>query len=112
MNYYHMWVNLRDSSQDLAWSRAVHNYLEYLRTRGLIENWTLTRRKFGFSPDALHEFHVTVMAKDLAQLDAAFSHVAVRDGEVEQLHRPVYAMVTDFKSALYRDFPDSVRHGA
>jgi hypothetical protein len=55
---------------------------------------------------------VTVMAKDLAQLDAAFSHVAVRDGEVEQLHRPVYAMVTDFKSALYRDFPDSVRHGA
>jgi hypothetical protein len=109
MNHYHMWVNLKDSRQDLAWAKAVHDYLEYLRERGLIEKWTLSRRKFGFSPDGLHEFHVVVSCRDLAQLDAAFGHVATRDGEVERLHAPVYAMVTDFKSALYRDFPDPER---
>ena len=50
-----------------------------------------------------------VAERKLAQLDAAFGHVATRDGEVERLHAPVYAMVTDFKSALYRDFPDPER---
>lgn len=29
MNYYHMWVNLRDSRQDLQFAEAVRAYLDH-----------------------------------------------------------------------------------
>jgi hypothetical protein len=109
MNYYDMWVDLRDSRQDLAFCQAVDAYLGHLKAQGKLESWTLTRRKFGFGPEGLGEFHIRVSFKDLAQLDACFGVVATRAGEVERLHHPVYSLVTNFKSALYRDFPDPQR---
>ena len=109
MNTYHMWFNIRESRKDLELAAAVKAYLDYLQSRGLIHAWNLSRKKFGFGPSNLGEFHCTVQTKNLAQLDEAFGLVATRDGEVENLHRPVYAMVTDFTSALYRDFPDPER---
>jgi len=111
MQYYEMWCNLRESRKDLEFCKAVDAYLGHLKSKGRIEGWRLTRRKFGFSPPDLGEFHITVWTNDLAQLDHAFDLVATRDGEVEKLHMPVYSMVTDFKSALYRDFPDPQRVG-
>ncbi len=109
MQYYHMWFNLKESHKDLEFCRAVDAYLGHLKANGGIAGWTLTRRKFGFGPPEIGEFHVVVTAHTLAKLDEAFSLVATRTGEVENLHRPVYSAVTDFKSALYRDFPDPER---
>lgn len=109
MQYYEMWFNLIDSRKDLEFARAVEAYLGHLRNDGRIEGWRLTRRKFGFGPPSLGEFHVTVWTADMAQLDRAFDLVATRSGEVERLHHPVYSMVKDFTSALYRDFPDPQR---
>jgi hypothetical protein len=106
---YHIWVNLRDSRRDLEFARAIDAYLGHLKAQGTLEGWRLTRRKLGFGPSELGEFHVQVFARDMAQLDQAFSRAAVRTGEVERLHAAVYSMVTDFRSALYRDFPDPVR---
>ncbi|MFM9958890.1 MAG: DUF6614 family protein [Phycisphaerales bacterium] len=111
MNHYHMWCNLRESRKDLEFSASVRAYLDHLKGQGLIESWSLQRRKFGFGPPGLGEFHITVSTRDLAQLDSAFGVVATRAGEVERLHHPVYSMVTDFVSALYRDFPDPERVG-
>jgi len=85
MNYYHMWVNLKDGHRDLEFAANVKAYLDHLKSHNRIESWSLTRRKFGFSPDHMGEFHIVVHAKDLAQLDSAFSMVATRDGTVEQL---------------------------
>jgi hypothetical protein len=110
MNTYHIWCNLKDSRQDVLWAGHVQRYLDFLKQKGTIESWNLQRRKFGFGPEALGEFHITINAQDLAQLDSAFNVVATREGHVEQLHAPVYSMVTDFKSALYRDFPDPQRN--
>jgi hypothetical protein len=112
MNYYDIWVNLKDSRQDLAFARALDAYMGHLKEQGKLESWRLSRRKFGFGPPELGEFHIRISFKDLAQLDAAFSVVATREGDVERLHHPVYSMVTGFKSALYRDFPDDVRRPA
>lgn len=109
MNYYHIWVNLKDSHKDMEFCDQVNAYLGHLKQKGLIEGHTLTRRKFGFGPSTLGEFHIAIMVHDLAQLESAFSVIARRDGEVEDLHRKVYSAVTDFKAALYRDFPDAVR---
>ena len=109
MNTYHMWFNLKDSRKDVEFAQAVDAYLGHLKAHKLIDSFRLTRRKFGFGPDGLGEFHCEVHCEDLAQLDRAFGLVATRTGEVERLHIPVYSAVTDFKSALYRDFPDPQR---
>jgi hypothetical protein len=109
MNSYHMWFDLRESRKDLEFSQAVAAYLNFLQSKSLIESWSLQRRKFGFGPESLGEFHCVVRVKDLTQFDAAFGLVATRTGEVEKLHMPVYSAVTNFKSALYRDFPDPQR---
>jgi hypothetical protein len=111
MNYYEIWVNLKDSRRDVEFCRAVDAYLGHLKEQGRVESWRITRRKFGFGPEGLGEFHVSIAFRDLTQMDGAFGVVATRGGEVERLHLPVYSMVTDFKSALYRDFPDPERIG-
>ena len=112
MNYYDIWVDLRDSSKDLDFCKAVDAYLGHLKSQGKLEHWTLARRKFGFGPPTLAEFHIRIAFADLAQMDRCFEVVAPRTGEVERLHHPVYSMVTNFTSALYRDFPDPVRQAA
>ena len=109
MQYYQMWCNLVDSHKDVEFARNVQAYLGHLQGAGKIEGFRVTRRKFGFGPNELGEFNITVWTKDMAQLDQAFSKVAARAGETEQLHRAVYSMVTDFKAGLYRDFPDPER---
>ena len=109
MNVYHMWFNLRESHKDVEFSRHLAAYLDHLKSQSKIHSWRLTRRKFGFGPPTLAEFHCTVETTDLAQLDDAFSLVAARAGQTEDLHRKVYSAVKDFTAALYRDFPDPQR---
>jgi hypothetical protein len=109
MQHYHLWVDLKDSHRDVEFAGAVRAWLGHLKEAGRIASFTLARRKLGLGPDGLGEFHVCVFADDLAQLDRAFDLAATRDGETERLHRAVYSLVTNFKAALYRDFPDPVR---
>jgi len=111
MDHYLIWCNLKDTRRDLEFRANVAAYLDHLRAQGKVERWSLTRRKLGFGPADLGEFHLCISFRDLAQLDEAFGVVAQRAGEIERLHAPVYSMVTDFKSALYRDFPDPQREG-
>lgn len=109
MNYYEIWCDLVDTRRDVEFARNVEAYLGELQSRGKIEGYRLTRCKFGFNQPGLGEFKITVMARDLAQLDEAFNEVAPREGDVQSLHVKVYSMVTNFRSALYRDFPDPQR---
>jgi len=109
MDHYHVWVNLKDTKKDLEFAASVRQYLGHLQKGGLIEGFTLTRRKLGFGPRELGEFHITITVRDLAHLDRAFTAAAARSGLVEDFHQRVYDAVVDFASALERDFPDSVR---
>lgn len=109
MNYYHLWCDLNRSTTDLAFAEAVGEYLGYLKTHGKIRDFRVTRRKFGFSPPDLGDFHIVIEVDDLAQLDDAFKVVATRDGEIERLHARVYSAVCNLRTALYRDFPDPQR---
>ena len=47
--------------------------------------------------------------ENLADIDAAFNHVATRSGDVESFHHAVNGRVRDVRFPLYRDFPDTVR---
>jgi len=109
MDHYHIWFNLKNTHRDLEFSHDADRFLGHLKAEGRIADHRLTRRKLGFGPAALGEFHLTISVRDLAQLDEAFGTVAPRAGPVEDFHKRVYAQVTDFQSALYRDFPDPVR---
>ncbi|MCL4305626.1 hypothetical protein KJZ99_06905 [bacterium] len=109
MNIYHVWCNLKESRRDLEFVENVRVYLDFLKKTGELVEWRLTRRKLGFGPAELGEFHITMEFKSLVELENTFGDVAKRTGEMEDLHRKVFVMVTDFKSALYRDFPDPGR---
>ncbi len=109
MNIYHVWCNLKESRRDLEFVENLRAYMEYLVKSGEMASWRLTRRKLGFGPAELGEFHITMEFKSLVELERAFGDVATRTGEVEDLHRKVFVMVTDFRSGLSRDFPDAER---
>jgi len=110
MDLYHTWFDLKPGVKDLEFGRAMGRYMGYLKSNGMIENWRLSRRKLGLGPSELGEFHIVMETKDLAQLDAAFNHVASRREPVESVHFGVNSQVQNLKFALYRDFPDTVRH--
>ncbi len=111
MNTYAIWVDLASGVGDLEFSRALNSYLGFLKDQSLIESHRLQRRKLGFGPSELGEWFIQIETKDLAQLDEAFNHAAARDGEYETLHAEVFRRVKNFRSGLYRDFPDPVRTG-
>ena len=109
MDTYHVWCDLKDGVKDLTFSTRIGAYMEHLKAGGMIEDWRLTRRKLGFGPPTLGEFHIAMEVKDLAQLERAFQAAAAREGEFEKHHAAVYSAVTNLTIALYRDFPDPVR---
>lgn len=109
MNHYEVWVNLAPGTDDLEFDRAARAYLDFFVAKGLMAEYRIRRRKFGFGPESLGEWNITMSFRSLALMDEAFAHAATRTGEIEALHAEVYRRVVDFKSALYRDFPDDVR---
>ncbi len=109
MNYYEIWCNLKDSRKDLEFADNLGKLLARLRDSGAIAGYRLTRRKLGFGPPELGEFHVSIAVENLSQLDAAYGLLVPRAGDEESLHARVYSAVTDFRAALYRDFPDPER---
>jgi hypothetical protein len=110
MDIYHGWCDLKEGVKDLAFARAFENYMGHLKDQGAIERWRLTRRKLGLGPKELGDFHFMIETRDLAQLDRAFSVAAGRREPTESVHRALNSLVTNLTFALYRDFPDAVRH--
>ena len=110
LDLYHTWFDLKPGTKDLEFARAFRRYMDHLKETGSIEGWRLSRRKLGFGPKDLGEWHVVMETKDLAQLDKAFNHVASRREPVESVHFGVNSQVCNLTIALYRDFPDAVRY--
>jgi hypothetical protein len=109
MDYYHTWFDLKAGVSDVDFANALERYLGKLRADGRIAGFKLARRKLGFAPDGLGEFHAVIEVEDLAQLDRAFTAVSERASPVEGLHAAVNQNVAGFRAALYRDFPDPHR---
>jgi len=110
MDLYHIWCDLKRGVRDTAFSEAASRYLDHLKAEKKIESWRLTRRKLGLGPSDVGEFHIIIETRNMAQLDAAFNSVASRREPVEGVHFGVNSLVQNATFALYRDFPDVVRH--
>jgi hypothetical protein len=109
MDIYHIHCDTKPGVSDMDFVAAIDRYLGHLRDQGLIAAWRTTRAKLGFGLKGMGDWHLMIEVRDLAQLDAAFGHVATRAGPVEGLHHGVNALVTNITFALTRDFPDAVR---
>jgi hypothetical protein len=109
MDLYHAWCDLKPGVGDVEFSERVAAYMGHLKQSGVIEAWRLTRRKLGLGPSDLGEFHIIMETRDLAQLEAAFGHVAARAEPAEGFHFGVNSLVRNARFALYRDFPDAFR---
>lgn len=106
MNLYEIWVDVAPGTTADELVEAIHRWLGFLKNRGEIEGFRVSRRKFGFGPDGLGEFHVTIEFQSLAQMDEGFFTAASHHPDVEALHADVYRRVTNYKSGLWRDYPD------
>jgi len=106
MNYYHIWCDLLDTPKAHEFCTAVDEYLGHLKEQKLVEGHKITRRKLGFGPPEIGEFHIIIETTDLAQLEQNFQAVAKHAPPIAKLHGNVYSRVKNFRSALYRDFPD------
>jgi hypothetical protein len=109
MDIYHIYCDTKPGVSDMEFVAAIDRYLGHLRDQGLIAGWRTTRAKLGFGLKGMGDWHLMIEVRDLAQLDAAFNHVATRAGPVEGHHHGVNALVTNATFALTRDFPDPVR---
>jgi len=109
MDYYHTWFDLLPGVSDVEFARTLDAYLGKLVSDGRIAGYRLSRKKLGFGPPALGEFHAVIEVADLAQLDRAFTAVSERANPIESLHAAVNQSVSGFQAALYRDFPDPHR---
>lgn len=107
MDIYHVWVNLADSSMDHEFCRRVDAFLGYFKEKGLVSAHRTTRRKLGFGPQEIGEWNIQIETRNLETLEKVWRELASKSHECHQLHHDVYALVKDFRSALYRDFPDS-----
>jgi hypothetical protein len=110
VDLYHIWCDLKPGIGDMLFAARAGAYLGHLKEQGLIEGWRLSRRKLGLGPAGIGEFHLVIEIRDLAQLDQAFGRVASRRDPVEGLHHGINSLVVNASFALYRDFPDAVRH--
>ena len=110
MDIYHIWCDLTEGTSDVEFADAVTEFLESLKADGSLAGWRLTRRKLGLGGEGLGEFHVALEFENLTQLDAAFSANATRRDPLESLHHAVNSKVRNLRFALYRDFPDEIRH--
>ncbi len=109
MDLYQIWCDLRPGVRDLEFADKLNAWLGMLQQRGAIVGWRLTRRKLGFGPPGLGEFHILIEVVDLAQLDQAFQLAAARAEPAESAHAGVNRLVHNFTAALTRDFPDPGR---
>jgi hypothetical protein len=109
MDLYHAYCDLKPGVSDMAFSAAVERYMGHLRDGGHIHGWRLTRAKLGFGLRGMGDWHLMIEVRDLAQLEAAFQHVASRADPVEGHHHGLNSLVQNVTFALYRDFPDAVR---
>jgi hypothetical protein len=110
MDLYHVFFDLKPGVSDMDLVDRLGDYMGHLRDEGLIAGHRLTRAKLGFGLKGHGDWHLVIEVRDLAQLEAAFQRVASRRDPVEGFHFGVNSVVQNPVFALYRDFPDVVRH--
>ena len=108
MDIYHIWCEKTEGISDVTWVNNMRGFLQHLVDEGKMESFRITRCKMGFRSIAdMPEWHIMMEFTNMAQMDAAFSRVAPKAGELEQKHQSFNQFVAgNIQHALFRDWPD------
>ena len=108
MDIYHIWCDKTEGISDVAWAGNMRSFLQHLVDEGKMESFRITRCKMGFRSIAdMPEWHIMMEFRNMAQMDAAFTRVAPKEGELEQKHQSFNQFVSgNIQHALFRDWPD------
>lgn len=106
MNIYHCLIELKDGARALAFAAAVESWMSYLKSKGLIRDWRLMRRKFGLASGAHTDFLLEIDITSLGDLDKAFSALGDVDDVAERRYDQMHQMVSAISVGLYRPYPD------
>lgn len=109
MNIYCAMISLKSDAKALAFAKAIDDWMGYLKSAGVIENWRLMRRKLNLAADRFDDFMLEIEVNDLSQLDQAFRLTGRHDDEIAELHRAVHNLIGTADFALYRGYPDMER---
>lgn len=107
MNLYHCMIELKSDARALAFASAAEHWLGGLRTRGLIGDWRLFRRKFGLASGRHSDFLLLIEIEDMAALESAFRALALSGDDADRRHYDlVHEMIATVDIGLYRPYPD------
>lgn len=109
MNLYTCSIDLKNDARALVFAKACEDWMSHLKDMGVIQNWTLYRRKLNLSSDRHRDFLLQIEVKDMAQLDQAFRTLGKHDDHIDALYRAVHEQILQADFGLYRPFPDSER---
>ncbi len=109
MNLYTCAIDLKDDAKALAFAQAMELWMEFLKSRGTIQNWRLLRRKLNLASGNNRDFLLEIEVDDLAQLDSAFRLTGTQDEAIETMYRNVNTLIANADFGLYRPFPDPER---
>ncbi len=109
MNIYHCLIELKDGARALAFAAAVEAWMSYLKSKGLIRDWRLMRRKFGLASGNHTDFLLEIDITSLADLDRTFSALADVDDLAERRYDQMHQMIATMSVGLYRPYPDSAQ---
>ena len=109
MNMYVCSIDLRNDAKALVFAKALSDWMDHLKDRGVILGWTLMRRKLGLSSDRHRDFLLQIEVEDMAQLDQAFRTLASHDDTIDSLYRALHDHILAADAGLFRPFPDSER---
>ena len=80
MDHYHTWFDLKPGTKDAEFARAMARYMDHLKGNGAIEGWRLSRRKLGFGPKGLGEFHIVMQGIEVFRQRREGADVGLRYG--------------------------------
>ena len=83
------------------------SFLDHLVSEEKMIDYKIARCKMGFRSVAdMPEWQITMMFKDMAQLEDAFKRVAPQEGKLEEKHKSFNQFVADdIQHALFSDWP-------
>ena len=109
MNSYICSIDLKDDAKALAFAHALDTWMGLLKSRGVILDWRLMRRKLNLADTPYRDFMLEVAVESLDQLDRAFQVSGQEDEAVNTAYRSVHTLIARAEFALYRPFPDPER---
>lgn len=109
MNFYTCLIDLKDDAKALAFAHAVEEWMELLKSRDVIIDWRLVRRKLNLADRPFRDFMLDVAVDSMEQLDRAFRVSGSTDEDVNTKYRAVHTLILRADFALFRPFPDPER---